>query len=75
MKTRIAILICAFLLTACCSNRPQVIDQARLEHDILTDIVVITDVNYDKDEEPIVDLYITNPHNYKLNVYQVGGNK
>ena len=58
-------------LTSCCGPTKTITTEAMMTHDILTDIVTITDIKYDEKGKPVVDLYITNPHNYKLNVYQV----
>ena len=37
------------------------------EHDLASDIVIITDMKTPHE----VDIYITNPHHHKLNVYEV----
>ena len=70
MKHTIILLAALFALSGCCSKQPQV-PESRLDHDLLTDIVTITNINYNKDGKPVVDLYITNPHNYELRVYSV----
>ncbi len=75
LLTVAVMLVSLFLLVNCCGKQPQITDQARVEHDILTEVVTITNIQYDEDKNPIVHMYITNPHGYKLNVYEVKGQK
>ncbi len=58
------------ITSACCGNRPVMNKEVQLQHDLLTDLVFITDLRKEKGK-PVVDLYIRNPRHYKLNVYQV----
>jgi hypothetical protein len=45
-------------------------DQARMEHDLLTDLVFIMDAKQDGNDT-VIDVYVVNPHHSKLNFREV----
>ena len=66
-------LIVAIGLQVSCARQPVLQENvSRLDHDLLSDIVIITDTRFDGNDT-IVDIYITNPHHYELNIYEIEG--
>jgi len=72
-KFIVVLLFASLCQVACCGKNPRITKQARLEHDLMTGIVTITDITYDEDNKPIINLYIKNPNNYELKVFEVQG--
>ena len=73
--SRFIVLIAATVLLSACANHAPSVKQekvTRIEHDMVSDVVIITDTKY-HNSNPVVDIYIANPHNYQLNVYEIKG--
>ena len=67
---KIILILALVVMSGCCPKRAMITDQARIEHDLLTDLVFITDTRQDGNDT-VVDIYIVNPHHSKLNLREV----
>ena len=66
----LGLLLVLVAMSGCCPRRPMMTDQARMEHDLLTDLVFITDAKQDGNDT-VIDVYVVNPHHSKLNFREV----
>ncbi len=71
MRNKIILTVLFLTLLSGCAGKER-IPAGGINHDVLSDITVTTSSRFENDEI-VAEIYIINPNDVKLKVYQVGG--